>query len=156
MHAANLTQPCCVQEERAAFKLKQFLMVVRAYTDPTQQQGGSKQQQKSKKKKQPAGEGVVHFLPEAECYQAAAEWSFSFPVTDRLVGKDELQPSTAADTDTCCRHLPAFDPHGTAALIHRRLTEHDAAPTHLCPLFDAQSRCCEQLPTQLTATGDGA
>lgn len=78
-------------------------MVVRAYTDPSQQPdaaGGSKQQQQQqgKKKKQKgaavaaASSGVVHFLPEAECYQAAASWSFSFPAADRLVGKDELQP----------------------------------------------------------------
>ena len=99
-----------LQDERAAFKLSQFLMVVRAYTDPQQQQsgaaaggsgGGGKQQQKKKRQQkgaaagagqQDAAAGVVHFLPEAECYQAAAQWSYAFPVADRLVGKDELQP----------------------------------------------------------------
>ncbi|EFN59420.1 hypothetical protein CHLNCDRAFT_49975 [Chlorella variabilis] len=98
------------EDERAAFKLSQFLMVVRAYTDPQQQQsgaaaggsgGGGKQQQKKKRQQkgaaagagqQDAAAGVVHFLPEAECYQAAAQWSYAFPVADRLVGKDELQP----------------------------------------------------------------
>lgn len=105
------------QAERDSFKLKRFLMVVRAYADPAaappppqQQQGSgagaSRQQQQQPKKKKTGGGGgaggaggggaagpaLVHFLPEAECYQAAAEWSFSFPVADRLVGKDDLQP----------------------------------------------------------------
>lgn len=96
-----------MQEERSQFKVKQFLMVVRAYQDPSQQQqqqsdgaGSSKPGGKKKKKQKGGGggdggsaaTGVVHFLPEAECYHAAAEWSFTFPCADRLVGKDELQP----------------------------------------------------------------
>ncbi|KAL4430950.1 hypothetical protein ABPG75_006206 [Micractinium tetrahymenae] len=103
------------REEREQFKLKRFLMVLRAYADPSQlpaaadaaADSGDKgmgkaaaaQQQQPKKKKQKgaaaaaeAAAGVVHYLPEAECYQAAADWSFAFPVADRLVGKDELQP----------------------------------------------------------------
>lgn len=96
--------PPAAQAEREQFKLKQFLMLVRAYSDPSQQadaaggsgSGSSKQQGKKKKQKgaaaAAAGSGVVHFLPEAECYQAAADWSFTFPAADRLVGKDELQP----------------------------------------------------------------
>lgn len=108
--------PLLLQEERDSFKLQQFLMVVRAYTDPAQRQaasaaggaGGSKapQQQPKKQKKMRSGSGaaaaaaaaaaaetgLVHFLPEAECYQAAAQWSFSFAAPDRLEGKDELQP----------------------------------------------------------------
>lgn len=91
-------------------------MVVRAYAEPSQlaaaadapgssQDAGkgkatAQQQQKQAGKKQKkhkgdgadAAAGVVHYLPEAECYQAAADWSFAFPVADRLVGKDELQP----------------------------------------------------------------
>jgi hypothetical protein len=97
------------QEERSQFQVKQLLMVVRAYQDPQQQQqqqsdgaGGSKPGGKKKKQKGKGGgggdgsnsaaAGIVHFLPEAECYQAAADWSFAFPAADRLVGKDELQP----------------------------------------------------------------
>lgn len=89
-------------------------MVVRAYADPahlpaaadapgsSKDSGKGKAAQPNKKQKKQkaaaggdaagAAAGVVHFLPEAECYQAAAEWSFVFPVADRLVGKDELQP----------------------------------------------------------------
>jgi hypothetical protein len=99
-----------LQEERQCFDLQQFLMVVRAYTDPSQQPdntaggsgsgagaGSSKQQQQQKRKKaqalaQAQAEGVVHFLPEAECYQAAADWSFCFPAADRVAGEGELQP----------------------------------------------------------------
>ena len=100
-------------------------MVVRAYTDPSQQAGGTgpsgssgggkkqQQQQQGKKKKQKgaaaaagADGGVVHFLPEAECYQAAADWCFTFPTADRLVGKDELQP---------CRCVMLVSAKGVAA-----------------------------------------
>ncbi|KAL4419026.1 hypothetical protein ABPG77_010013 [Micractinium sp. CCAP 211/92] len=103
------------KEEREQFTLKRFLMVVRAYADPSlllaaddapgsSKDGGkaraTQQQQPSKKQKKQKGAGgaadaaagVVHFLPEAECYQAVADWSFASPVADRLVGKDELQP----------------------------------------------------------------
>lgn len=98
--------PRAPQADRDQFKLTQYLMVVRAYADPAEQQqqqggaGSSKQQQQKKKQKRKGGAaaaaaaaaGVVHYLPEAECFQAAADWSFTFPVADRLVGKDELQP----------------------------------------------------------------
>lgn len=110
-----LLPPPLLQEEREQFKLDRFLMVVRAYADPSlllaaddapgsSKDGGKvravQQQHPSKKQKKQKGAGdavdaaagVVHFLPEAECYQAAADWSFAFPVADRLVGKDELQP----------------------------------------------------------------
>ncbi|PRW58681.1 p21-carboxy-terminal region-binding [Chlorella sorokiniana] len=103
--------------EREQFQLKRFLMVVRAYSDPSQQPdaagssgSGSKQQGKKKKQKGAAAaaesSGVVHFLPEAECYQAAADWSFTFPAADRLVGKDELQP---------CRCVMLVSAKGAAA-----------------------------------------
>jgi len=129
-----------MQAEREQFKLKQFIMVVRAYQDPSQQQqsdgaGGSgsgggkgKQQQKKKKKGAAAaqqaaagGADVVHFLPEAECYQEAAEWSFTFPVADRLVGKDELQPCrcvmlvTAAQAAKARKQLAALMKSAAAA-----------------------------------------
>jgi hypothetical protein len=106
-----------VQAEREAFQLTQYLRVVRAYSDPTQQQqqqgaaggsggaSGSKPKQKKKQKGSgsaaaaaaaagAAGDGIVHFLPEAECYQAAAEWSFTLPAPpgERQGGQDELQP----------------------------------------------------------------
>lgn len=124
-----LPSPCCraccpraAQDERDQFQLKQFLMVVRAYSDPSQQpdaaggSGSSKQQQQGKKKKQKGAaaadsSGVVHFLPEAECYQAAADWSFTFPAADRLVGKDELQP---------CRCVMLVSAKGMAA-AHKQL-----------------------------------
>lgn len=129
-----------MQAEREAFQLKQFLMVVRAYSDPTQQQqqqqhqgaaggsgaGGSKPKQKKKQKggggaaaaaaAGAAGDGIVHFLPEAECYQAAAEWSFTLPAPpgERQGGQDELQPCrcvmlvTAAQAAAARRQLAAL------------------------------------------------
>ena len=110
-----------VQEERDQFKLQRFLMVVRAYSDPEEQQaaqqqadggaggskGGKQQQQGKKKKKQrgeAAGSGVVHYLPEAECYQEAAEWSFTFPVADRLVGGGQWRGWRTL-------HVPHIGPH---------------------------------------------
>ena len=105
-------------------------MVVRAYSDPTQQQqqqgaaGGSKPKQKKKQKGSgggaaaaaAAGEGIVHFLPEAECYQAAAEWSFTLPAPagEGQGGQDELQPCrcvmlvTAAQAAAARRQLAAL------------------------------------------------
>lgn len=98
--------------QRESFAFKQYLMLLRAYADPTAQQGaegqgagssGGKKKKKKKKGQQPggaapagatgaAGPSLVHVLPEAECYQQHADWVVAFPTPGRLVAKDDLQP----------------------------------------------------------------
>ena len=93
------------KQQRKSFAFKQYLMLVRAYTDPTTTAAEQQRQQQAagssggKKKKKHKGSGstaeeayaVVHVLPEAEAYQSVADWVACFPTPGRLVAKDDLQ-----------------------------------------------------------------
>ncbi|KAG1668071.1 hypothetical protein FOA52_010481 [Chlamydomonas sp. UWO 241] len=63
---------------------------------PPDMPGPSSSKQPAKKAKTSASQGqdpvLVYLRPEDEFLHAAAEWSFTFPVENRVVGKDDLAP----------------------------------------------------------------
>ena len=77
-------------------------MLGRAYAEPqgasngASGSSGKKQLQKGQKKakqQQQAGgcAALVHVYPELECYEAQADWTFSFPTPGRMEADGELQ-----------------------------------------------------------------
>ncbi|GBF97124.1 hypothetical protein Rsub_10135 [Raphidocelis subcapitata] len=96
------------EEARRAFKLKRFVLITRAYTDPTADGGGggggggsagpsgSGGERKKKKAKAAAAPLLVYVRPEDEFLHAQAAASFTWRVEGRPVAKDELVPMRLA------------------------------------------------------------
>lgn len=99
------------QELRDGFKIKRYVLLTRAYTDPLEEGGGGAEDdgagggagpsgsaaaKKGKKKKdgrqKNKGPLVVYVRPEDEFLHAVASASFTWPVEGRAVAKDELRP----------------------------------------------------------------
>uniref|UniRef100_A0A7S0YF68 Protein BCCIP homolog n=1 Tax=Polytomella parva TaxID=51329 RepID=A0A7S0YF68_9CHLO len=96
---------------RDSFRFKNYLLISRVYTDPLGEESAAvatANNDKPKKKKQKKSDNtqaaaattaavevepvVVYVRPEDEYLHKLAEWSCVFPVDNRQVAKDELQP----------------------------------------------------------------
>uniref|UniRef100_A0A061R7N2 Protein BCCIP homolog n=1 Tax=Tetraselmis sp. GSL018 TaxID=582737 RepID=A0A061R7N2_9CHLO len=80
------------QELRDSFSLSRYLIFTRVYVDPSGPQDGAATSNARSKKLKPAGPTTVYIRPEDEFFQQQAEWSFSYRIESKQVGKDELQP----------------------------------------------------------------
>lgn len=75
--------------------LQRYILVSRAYVDPLVALAGAagKQTKKGGKKKgKQEEEQLVHATPDGEFLSKHAAWRFSFPIPERPVGKDDLEP----------------------------------------------------------------
>ncbi|DBA84963.1 TPA: hypothetical protein ACH3X2_005704 [Trebouxia sp. C0005] len=77
------------QELRDSFKLKQYILVSRVFTDPSAPLAAQTKKQKVGK---PQDAVIVYARPEDEFYHKHCSWSCTFPITTREVEKDELHP----------------------------------------------------------------
>ena len=100
-----------IQVLRDSFKLKHYILVSRVFTDPSTTITSTKKQKVTHsilclsnqlavhclmhsdivqaQSKEPV---IIYARPEDEFYHKHCSWSYTFPVTNRDIDKDELQP----------------------------------------------------------------
>lgn len=112
MMQSLVTEIEAAAEEEAEFRFKQYLVFSRVYSDlaagsadndaaagpSSSKAGGSVRRNNGEKRAKlaaaptAAAAAVVYVRPEDEFLHQHSDWSFTFPIENRPVGKNELQP----------------------------------------------------------------